>query len=503
MKNETIAENEGYFIYIRVSSTKQADGASLPAQKRIITEYALKHGLTIIKEFREVESAAKQGRTAFNKMLIELEHGHAKGVIFHKIDRGARDLGDWAKLLKLFKMNGVDVRFVAGDIDLNSRSGKLTANMLAVLAADYIENLSEEVKKGQHERLELGSFPFSPPIGYLPSGPDKIKRVDPIQGKLIKKCFELYGTGDWTIRNLATHMVNSGLKTTRGHKLDKNGLSRLLRNPFYIGIMKVKGRSYPGNHDKLVSPKLFERVQQILQRKQHKQFYRHYYLFKGILKCGYCGRILRCVFAKKKYHYYYCLQNNCQMRCVNEKKVEEYVLNRFLEIEFTDKETEAFRETLKQSKQMTNEHAENNIKGKKLALEQARLRLDKLIDLYLDGKIEEKEIEPKKEKTLFQIKNLEHEIASFEKSKGKNYERLEELGKLLKSPIESYKLASPDKKRRLVKSMLENFRLTPEKLDVDWKIPFDTVANREKDSWGGSDGTRTRNLFRACNPLFS
>src|SRR3989344_7333891 len=100
MKNETIAENEGYFIYIRVSSTKQSDGASLPAQKRIITEYALKHGLTIIKEFREVESAAKQGRTAFNKMLIELEHGHAKGVIFHKIDRGARDLGDWAKLLK-------------------------------------------------------------------------------------------------------------------------------------------------------------------------------------------------------------------------------------------------------------------------------------------------------------------------------------------------------------------------------------------------------------------
>ena len=184
------------------------------------------------------------------------------------------------------------------------------------------------------------------------------------------------------------------------------------------------------------------------------------------------------------------------MRCVNEKKVEEYVLNRFLEIEFTDKETEAFRETLKQSKQMTNEHAENNIKGKKLALEQARLRLDKLIDLYLDGKIEEKEIEPKKEKTLFQIKNLEHEIASFEKSKGKNYERLEELGKLLKSPIESYKLASPDKKRRLVKSMLENFRLTPEKLDVDWKIPFDTIANRGKNTWGGPDGTRTRNLAR-------
>ena len=499
MKNQTIAENEGYFIYIRVSSTKQADGASLPAQRRIITEYALKHELTIIKEFQEVESAAKQGRTAFNKMLIELERGQAKGVIFHKIDRGARDLGDWAKLLKLFKMNGVDVRFVAGDIDLNSRSGKLTANMLAVLAADYIENLSEEVKKGQHERLELGSFPFSPPIGYLPSGPDKIKQVDPIQGKLIKKCFELYGTGEWTIRNMAIHMANLGLKTTRGHQLDKNGLSRLLRNPFYVGIMKVKSRSYPGNHDKLVSPKLFERVQQILQRKQHKQSYRHYYLFKGLLKCGYCGRTLRCVFAKKKYHYYYCLQNDCPMRCVNEKKIEEYVLNRFLEIEFSDKETESFREALKQSKQMTNEYAENNIKGKKLALEQERLRLDKLIDLYLDGKIEEKEIEPKKEKTLFKIKNLEHEIASFEKSKGKNYDKLEELGKLLKSPIKSYNSALPDKKRRLVKSMLENFRLSLNNLDVDWKIPFDIVAKRGKDSLGGEIVAFARTFFERKN----
>ncbi len=496
MKNQTISENEGYFIYIRVSSTKQADGASLPAQRRIITEYALKNDLPIIKEFEEVESAAKQGRTAFNQMLIELELGHAKGVIFHKIDRGARDLGDWAKLLKLFKGNSVDVRFVAGDIDLSSRSGKLTANMLAVIAADYIENLSEEVKKGQQERLSSGLFPFSPPIGYLPSGPGKIKQIDPVQGKLIKKCFELYGTGEWTIKNLTVHLANLGLNTTRGHRLDKNGLSRLLKNPFYMGMMKVRGKIYIGNHEKLVSPKLFDKVQEILKRKQHKQSYRHYYLFKGILKCGYCGRNLRCVFAKHKYHYYYCLGKDCPMRCVSESKIEEYILNRFLEVEFTDNEVAEFREALKNSKKMTFEYAEDNIKGKKLTLEQTRLKLDKLIDLYLDSKIEEKEIEQKREKFLFQIKTLEHEISSFDKSKDKTYTKLEELGKLLKSPIESYKLASPDKKRRLVKSMMENFRLTLNNLDVDWKIPFDTIANREKDSWGGADGTRTRNLFR-------
>ncbi len=41
---------------------------------------------------------------------------------------------------------------------------------------------------------------------------------------------------------------------------------------------------------------------------------------------------------------------------------------------------------------------------------------------------------------------------------------------------------------------MENFRLTPEKLDVDWKIPFDIVANRKKDSWGGVVRDRWKTL---------
>ena len=184
------------------------------------------------------------------------------------------------------------------------------------------------------------------------------------------------------------------------------------------------------------------------------------------------------------------------MRCVNEGKVEEYVLNRLSEIEFTDQEVEAFRDALKNSKKMTFEDAEQNIKGKRQILEFNQGKLNKLMDLYLNGKIGEDELEQKRAELIFQNKNLEHEISSFDKSKDRTFIKLQELGKLLKSPIESYKLASPDKKRRLVKSMMENFCLTPEKLDVDWKIPFDTIANRGKNTWGGPDGTRTRNLAR-------
>src|SRR5580704_10524989 len=88
-----------YFAYIRVSTVKQGErGSSLQEQRSAIEAFAQRNNLKITEWFEECVTAAKQGRQMFVTMLAKLSRGEADGIIIHKIDRGARNLRDWASL---------------------------------------------------------------------------------------------------------------------------------------------------------------------------------------------------------------------------------------------------------------------------------------------------------------------------------------------------------------------------------------------------------------------
>jgi DNA invertase Pin-like site-specific DNA recombinase len=88
-------------------------------------------------------------------MLKLLRQRKAEGVVMHKIDRSARNLKDWADLVDLAD-RGIEVQFANEGLDLNSRGGRLSADIQAVVASDYIRNLREEAKKGIYGRLKQG-----------------------------------------------------------------------------------------------------------------------------------------------------------------------------------------------------------------------------------------------------------------------------------------------------------------------------------------------------------
>src|ERR1700722_15794278 len=159
-----------YFAYIRVSTIKQGEhGSSLQEQRDAITNFAARQALHIDTWFEERETAAKSGRREFTRMMKALKEGQASGVIFHKIDRSARNLKDWSAIQDLAD-GGADVRFAQESINLGSNEGKLTGDFLAVIASHYIRNLREEVIKGLRGRLKQGLWPFRAFIGYLDQG---------------------------------------------------------------------------------------------------------------------------------------------------------------------------------------------------------------------------------------------------------------------------------------------------------------------------------------------
>src|SRR5690606_21719240 len=144
------------------------------------------------------------------------------------------------------------------------RGGRLTADIQAVIAADYIRNLREETLKGLNGRLAQGIYPFKAPVGYRDNGGGQLKTHDPAMAPLVRQAFELYASGLHTVRSLAVEMEQRGLRNSVGRPLTKSGIDDMLSNPFYCGLIRSKkrGRIYKGAHEPIVSASLFERVQE-------------------------------------------------------------------------------------------------------------------------------------------------------------------------------------------------------------------------------------------------
>src|SRR5215813_6569644 len=250
-----------FYGYVRVSTAKQGEkGVSLQEQREAIECYSQRNGLKISEWFEERETAAKRGRPIFNKMLKLLKSGKSDGVIIHKIDRSARNLKDWADLGELID-GGIEVHFANESLDLHSRGGRLSADIQAVVAADYIRNLREETRKGMYGRIKQGLYPLPAPLGYLDMGKGKRKEVDPAKAPLVRKAFELYASARYNLEGLIEEMYRLGLRNRKGGKVTPNGFSVMLNNPFYFGLIRVKrtNEMFPGSHEPLIPKSIFDR----------------------------------------------------------------------------------------------------------------------------------------------------------------------------------------------------------------------------------------------------
>lgn len=311
-----------YFGYVRVSTAKQGQlGSSLQEQRDAIERFAQRADIRIAEWFEDRETAAKRGRTQFLRMMAVLEKGKAQGVILHKIDRGARNLWDWARLQDLID-RGVEVHFAHDNLDLKSRGGRLAADIQAVVAADYVRNLRDEVRKGIQGRLKQGLYPRQAPVGYLDQGKAKPKIIDPVKGPLVRAAFDLYATKRYSYETLSQELHRRGLRRTSGKPLSYCGIATILQNPFYIGIIRVKttGESFQGVHAPLVPVKTFQRVQEIIRGRDNHKVRRFDFTYRRMLRCGECDAVL--TGERQKGHVYYrCHNRHCPATGIREEAV--------------------------------------------------------------------------------------------------------------------------------------------------------------------------------------
>jgi len=474
-----------YFSYYRVSSQNQADdGVSLGAQKNANMSYAKENGWEIVKEFEEVQSAAKQGRKQFTLMLKEInKRKDITGIIFHDVDRSARSISDWAKIKELSNQ-GFHICFSRDKSDLSNRGSSLTNTIKAVIAEDFIANLSQETKKGMHRKAELGYSIFGrATIGYIKKEGERGVRIpDPKNAPLIKKCFELYASNKYTLKELADEMYKRGLKSGNGKKIEFTKISRILNDKYYIGIINVAGKTFSGNHPSIIPIKLFNQVQACLQKRYTTKTKRNSYIFSHMFVCGFCGKPIRSVTAKHKYSYYKCRDPLCEMKkTIDENVVNNWIRENISSIQFSQSEVKQMLKMAQELRQSFSLELIERENGLKLQIQNIDSRLNKLTDLLLDGNIDQGAYNQKREQYILDKKTIESEINEFKHSKSNAIDRLEELALLLGNPSRAYDLANHENKANLIKKMMKNLQLFPLGVKFEWQTPFLPLYNRKNE----------------------
>jgi len=478
--------------YIRVSTVKQGAGVSLQEQKEAIVRYAEKNNLNIIQWFEELETAAKQGRPLFTKMLKLLRSGKSSGTIIHKIDRSARNLKDWAALGDLID-EGIEVHFAHESLDMDTRGGRLAADIQAVIASDYIRNLREEAIKGLYGRLKQGIYPFGAPVGYNNQGGGQIKSINPIYGPLVKKAFQLYASDKYSLEELTKIMNELGLRNSKGNKLTLSALSLVLNNPFYVGVIKVKGKTFQGKHDPLISSDLFTKTQNVLRGKTNTKFLKHDFLFRRLIKCAICNYSL--IGERQKGHVYYrCQTKACPTKTVREELIEKALVNILEDIQLYSLEEEILNEILHdaQVKWSSNHDAiEESLKMQQSKISQ---KLERLTDALIDNVIDKDLFEIKKEKLLVELQGFKHKSLNLSDQKEAIFKKASKFLELIKSAKKAYLNGINEEKRKIIKCITSNFAIQGRKPIISMKSPFYEIVNRSDILSGGLE----RNTPRTC-----
>jgi len=486
--------SKSYFSYVRVSTQRQGQhGTSLTEQTGAIDRYAKRWNLQVSKYYEERETAAKTGRPVFLDMLKALRQGKAHGLIVHKIDRSARNLKDWAELGSLID-SGVEVHFANESLDLNSRGGRLSADIQAVVASDYIRNLREETKKGIYGRVKQGLYPFPAPVGYKDMGQGKPKVIDPVLGPLVRDAYERYAAGNIGVASLVDEMYLKGLRNKNGNIISKTAMFDCLRNPFYVGLVRLRSMNeiFIGQHQPIVTKELFDQVQDVLAGKSIKKTTRHSFVYRRHIRCSTCKYLLIAE-RQKGYVYYRCHTKLCPQRPLREELVTAQFLHILKQIKFSTDEVEFLEAETCRLRGEEPQRLDALKRELKLRSEGITARLERLADGYMDDIFDKETYLSKKNALVVENAEIIEKIKHADQNSAEAAEQLGQFLELAKSAYLSYELADGDERRELLNIVSSNIVADGKTLLFELKKPFDLVFQRSSVQSGGPfrDASRT------------
>ncbi len=476
-------------LFCRVSSREQETGFSLDSQKKLLVSYAEKLEFNTTKVFSISESAiGKEQRKIFKTMLSFIEEKNIQVVVCEKVDRLTRNKYDAVEIDKWINKNPErQVHFIKENFILTKESrshDKFLWSIKVSVAQFYTDNLSEEVRKGQEEKLKQGWYPGQAKIGYKTIEVEgrRIPIPDEPTASLIKKALELFTTGNYSVKKLTDTMYEEGLRSRQGKKVVTSRIYDMLIEPYYYGSFVWKGELYQGKHQPLITKEVYDKNQALLKRKNAPKYTIHSYLFKSLSFCSECGHAITWELQKGKLYGYCNHFKPCsQVNSVKEPDIEGQLISCLLFFQLENRRISGWiRKAVKEGHSDTVDYHENIIKDLNSKLSNAQKRIDNLVDLRVDEQIDKenydkKHKEYKKEKNdiLEAIKkHSELEVKSAEYSV--SFYDLSQRAK----DIYSHPRRKDEEKRKIINQLFASLHIEPNsgKLTYELTKPFKRLS---------------------------
>ncbi len=478
-----------YIAYCR-KSTDEPDRQilSIEAQVAELEEFAAKENLKIVSIVIESKTAKEPGREKFAQVLEMIESGEAAGIISWHPDRLARNSVDGGKIIYLLDTGKLlDLKFPSFWFE-NTPQGKFMLNIAFGQSKYYVDNLSENVKRGNRQKLRRGEWPNQAPFGYL--NINKKIEVDKKRAKYVQKAFQLFATGGYGYADVRKFFNQNKIFNKSGHLLHLDKVKRILTDPFYYGIMKFCGELYEGKHLPLISKKLFDKCQEVVKLKSRKvKNNKHLFAFLGLVKCGECGGAITAEkhikYYKRtnrtvEYTYYRCSKKKgaCSQKYIDKSEIENQLRETVLRASLPPHAAKRFLEWAEKDAKQEKQKSEGIISTYQFQLKESEEKLDRLLEGYLD-KIISPEDYQKKKNELVETKSLLN--SKIKEISTNGVEWLEPFQEFVNSALSAHKIARAKNSCHdlsiMAKTVGSNFFLMNRRLSASFKKGgFDALA---------------------------
>ncbi len=281
----------------------------------------------------------------------------------------------------------------------------------------YVDNLSENVKRGLRQKVRRGEQSGVAPTGYLNDKLNHIIVPDPERFHLVKKLFEFYATGEYSLKELRDKMTSLRLTSRTGKVLTVSNIQAILKNPFYYRAFYFNGELHQGIHKPAIAKKLFDKCQEVMAQKAHKtKRGKTGYVFRSLLKCGECGCSITSE-THKGHNYYRCTKKKgkCSQRYIHEEFLAEQISKIIQKVSLPSAWTKKMIAKLDEENEENVQADRAFAQNLKSQIAELNEKLDKLLDLQLSGVIFTEEYTAKKQKILKQKIEIFEKLKDFER----------------------------------------------------------------------------------------
>ncbi len=336
-------------LYTRISTDEVNQPYSLGAQRDRLEAYVKSQpDWTITNVYTDQASGKNLNRPALAAARSAAAAGKFDILLFYRIDRLSRVLGDLIAIVGDLQDKGVGLRSATETFDTSNPAGWLLVQVLGSVAEFERSTMLDRIRAGMERKAARGEWTGGvPPYGYRKAHGESLLRPDPEAGPIVRSIFTRYVRTRDGARSIADWLNGQGVRTRSGVPWSTSGVLSLLRNRAYIGEVSFRGVWGPSKHEPIVDLELFDAAKAILDQRGGSPGIRRTNATEFLLStlrivCDRCGHPMVGASARgrggKLYSYYTCSTRvrkgpkGCDQERLPKDELEQAVLAQMTEV---------------------------------------------------------------------------------------------------------------------------------------------------------------------------